>query len=192
MNNTITWEVLAGVATDTKPAQQAYQIKRITHSERMYTPPPATVTLPPPPADLDLQRLNDSAANLPEGLRMEFKLKIAGTPEAFYITKNGTPQTHWALFAMHADPLYGNFRMRQMPKHALRWCGRAPWATMFMIAHEVPAWASRSYGDPKNLPHATFVSDISELAPATIDPILYGVQVAGNWWGFVPLAEWRL
>lgn len=191
MNNTITWEVLAGVATEAKPAQETYEIRRVTRFERMYTPPAATVTLPPPPADLDLQRLSDSAAKLPDGLRMEFKLKITGLPEAFYITKHQAG-THWAVFAMHADPLYGELTGRSLPRHALKWCGRSPWATIFAIAHEVPAWCERSYPDPKQLPHTTLVSDITGLAAPNVDPILYGVMIAGNWWGFVPLAEWKV
>ena len=194
MNKTMTWEILAGVdtAAPAQPVQETYRIQRITRGERrLYTPPPASVTVPKPPADLDLQRLNDSAAKLPDGLKMEFKLKLDGVPDAFYITKQAAG-THWAVFAMHADPLYGEFTGRDLPKAALKWCGRSPWATIFAIAHEVPAWCERSYPNPKRLPHTTLVSDITGLAAPSVDPILYGVMVAGNWWGFVPLAEWKV
>ena len=194
MNKTITWEVLAGVVEDTKPgvpAQKPYEIRRITRAERMYTPPPATVTPVNPAHDLDLQRLNDSASRLPPGVQMEFMLRVNGTPDAFYITKH-MANTHWAVFAMHQDPIYGEYTGRLLPKPALKWCGCSPWATLFMIAHEVPAWCERSFPDPKQLAKATLVSDIVGLSAPTIDPVLYGVMVAGSWWGFVPLAEWHI
>ena len=61
-----------------------------------------------------------------------------------------------------------------------------------MIAHEVPAWCISTFPDPRRLPVDHLVSDISNHRVRTIDPILYGVMVAGAQWGFVPLASWRL
>lgn len=194
MNKTMTWEILAGIdtAAPAQPALETYRIQRITRSERrLYTPPPASVTPVKPAHDLDLQRLNASVTSLPVGLRMEFMLKVNGTPEAFYISKTKTG-THWAVFAMHVDPLYGELTGRSLPRQALKFCGRSPWATIFAIAHEVPAWCERSYPNPKQLPHTTLVSDITGLAAPSVDPILYGVMIAGAWWGFVPLAEWKV
>lgn len=183
---TVTWQtLLANVA----PATETYTVRRVPRSERLYIPPPATVTMP---RDLDAERLRDSVAALPAGLRMEFALRIDGRPSAFYLAKHTAPATHWAAFALHIDPIYGEWQNRELPRRARKWLGRTPWATALMIAHEVPAWCISTFPDPRRLPVDHLVSDISNHRVRTIDPILYGVMVAGAQWGFVPLASWRL
>ena len=185
---TITWQtLLANVA----PTAETYTVRRITNkAERMYNPPPAGITIP---RDLDADRLRESIAALPTGLSMEFKLKIATRTPAFYLTKRTDGLvSHWATFALHIDPIYGENTTRQMPRNARKWLGRTPWATTLMIAHEVPAWCLSAYADPQRLPTAHLVSDVSNLRVANIDPVLYGVVVAGRHWAFVPLAAWNL
>lgn len=188
----VTWEQMA-VAQDA-PAE-TYTVRRVTRRDDMVCPPPAsTVTLPP--ADLDLQRLKD--CKLPEGLQMEFKLKIPSAPEAFYITKKLKGfESYWAMYAIHADPLYGERGELEMPKDARKFLGRSPWATLMMVAHEVPAWCQSTYPNPATLHFSHLVSDATAFISTRsvmqiIDPILYGVVVAGSWWGFVPLVEWKI
>lgn len=194
---TVTWQtLLANVA----PAQETYITKRIgPNTIRRYRPDPPTTTVPQLPTDLDLQRLN--ACQLPAGLQMAFKLCIPTTPESFYIVKHpkGKPASYWALYALHADPLYGDRGSLVMPPDACKHLGKSPWATFMMVAHEVPAWCHSTYPDPTTLHFSHLVSDstalISFSRPSVvemIDPILYGVVVSGKWWGFVPLAEWTL
>lgn len=201
----VTWAMLAG-ETDTltrtaPPSQETCTVRRLGRYEpRLYRPDPPTITLPPAPADLDLQRLAD--CKLPAGLQMEFKLCIPGAPEAFYVTKHpkaNKPASYWALYAMHVDPLYGDRGSLVLPPAARRHMGKSPWATMMMIAHEVPAWVHSTYSDPTSLHFSHLVSDATALMTFSrpsvmeiIDPILYGVVVSGKWWGFVPLAEWTL
>jgi hypothetical protein len=173
-------------------ATQTYIVNRASRADRMHRPDPPTVTIPAAAADLDAQRLAASAAALPDGLRVEFILTMDRKPPAFYITKRTTPATHWAVFALHIDPIYGQYTYRALPRNARRWLGRTPWATTLMIAHEVPAWCEVTYPNPGQLDRVNLVSDLASITRATIDPILYGVMVAGRKWGFVPLADWKL
>jgi hypothetical protein len=185
--STVTWQMMTVVDA---PSAETYQLRRVARGERMYQPPPATVTMPP---DLDVQRLRESLAALPDGLRAEFTMTVNGRAPAMYLTKrNAGVVSHWATFAIHADPIYGEYTGRGLPRQARKWLGRTPWATVLMIAHEVPAWCLSSYADPSRIPVNHFVSDVNNLRVATIDPILYGVIAAGCQWAFVPLAEWRL
>jgi hypothetical protein len=192
---TVTWETLLG---NVAPAEN-YTARRVTRGERLYTPQPATTTMPPAPADLDLQLLKE--CKLPNGLQMEFKLLIPGAPpESFYVTKTkGGVSSHWAMYALYADPLYGDLGTLEMPKDARKWLGKSPWATMMMVAHEVPAWCQSTYPNPATLHFSHLVSDATALihlsrpsVVSIIDPILYGAVVCGRWWGFVPLAEWTI
>ena len=184
---TVTWQMMSVV--DELPAE-TYIVRHIPRSERMYRSPAATVTMPP---DLDTQRLRASLAALPEGLKAEFTMRVEGRAPAMYITKTSAGVvSHWATYAFHIDPVYGEWRNRELPRKASAWLGRTPWATALMIAHEVPAWCAGTYPDPRNLPVDHLVSDMAGLARPTIDPILYGVVAAGCQWAFVPLAEWRL
>jgi hypothetical protein len=183
---TVTWETL--LANVAQP--ETYTIRRATRGERLYQSPPATVTMPP---NLDAQHLRDSLAALPDGLRADFTMQVSGRAPAMYVIKRaGGVTSHWATYALHIDPVYGQFAGRELPRHARKWLGRTPWATALMIAHEVPAWCLSSYPDPRTLPVNHLVSDMAGISRATIDPILYGVVAAGQQWAFVPLAEWRL
>lgn len=184
---TVTWEMLlANVAT---PAE-TYTVRRVARHERMYNPPPAGITLP---RDLDADRLAESIAALPAGLSTEFKLVMPSRVPAFYITKRKAGVvSHWTVFALHIDPIYGEWQQRELPRNARRWLGRTPWATTLMIAHEVPAWCAGTYPDPQRLPADHLVSDVTNLSVRNIDPVLYGVVVAGKHWAFVPLASWNL
>jgi hypothetical protein len=186
---TVTWEMLVQSAPATK--KETFSIQRVNRFERLHCPEPATVTMPDT-ASLDVARLHASAASLPAGLRVEFMLTMDRKSPAFYITKHATPATHWAVFALHIDPIYGQYTYRELPRQARKWLGRTPWATVLMIAHEVPAWCEVTYPDPCRLERVNLVSDVASLTRANIDPILYGVMVAGRRWAFVPLAEWKL
>lgn len=189
----VQWQTMpAWVVTDA-PREEKSTVRRVARNERHFQWPPAGITMPKSPRDLDADRLAASAGALPDGLRMEFAVRMPARSPAFYITKRkGGVVSHWATFALHIDPIYGENTTRQMPRQARKWLGRAPWATLLMVAHQVQAWCAATYPDPRQLPVATFVSDVSNLRAASIDPILYGVMVAGTRWGFVPLAEWRL
>jgi hypothetical protein len=189
---TVTWEMLVQSVAPSVETAETYTIQRVNRFARQYRPDPPTVTMPAAAADLDAQRLAASAAALPDGLRVEFVLTMDRKSPAFYITKHATPATHWAVFALHLDPIYGQYTYRELPRNARKWLGRTPWATALMIAHEVPAWCEVTYPDPCQLDRTHLVSDVASIARATIDPILYGVMVAGRKWGFVPLAEWKL
>lgn len=184
---TITWEkLLANVA----PATETYTVRRVTDkAQRLYNPPAPGITMP---VDLDAQRLRESLAALPAGLAAEFTLNVTGRSPAFYLTKHTAPPTHWATFAIHLDPIYGETSRRDLPRAARKWLGRTPWATTLVIAHEVPAWCAGTYPDPQRLPTTHLVSDMSNLRNTNIDPILYGIIVAGRHWAFVPLASWNL
>jgi hypothetical protein len=187
---TVTWDQMVVVET---PPAETFQARRVTRGERMYTPQPASVTLPPKPVDLDVQRLQASLAALPQGLEAEFTMQVNGKAPAMYIVKRARGVvSHWATYAIHIDPIYGEWQNRDLPRQARKWLGRTPWATVLMIAHEVPAWCMGTYPDPRRVPVNNLVSDIAGLTRATIDPILYGVVVSGRQWAFVPLAEWRL
>lgn len=184
---TITWDQMVVVEA---PPAVTFHNRMVPRSGRFYNPPAAGVTMPP---DLDAQRLQESLAALPAGLKAEFTMQVQGRAPAMYITKRtGAGVSHWATYAIHSDPIYGQWQNRQMPRNARKWLGKTPWATVLMIAHEVPAWCAGTYPNPLSLPVNHLVSDIAGLTRATIDPILYGVVVAGRQWGFVPLAEWRL
>lgn len=193
---TVTWQMMtvgAPSAPQTVQQEEQLTLRRIQpHERRLYQPPPAGVTMPKP-LDIDGERLQQSLAALPNGLRAEFTVTISRKTSSFYIQKsaNGRSST-WAVFALHCDPIYGQWQSHTLPRAARKWLGRTPWATALMIAHEVPAWCISTFPDPRRLPVDHLVSDISNHRVRTIDPILYGVMVAGAQWGFVPLASWRL
>jgi hypothetical protein len=187
---TVTWEMLLANVAPSIPEQEPRSVQPVPRAGRLYIPPPAGVTMP---RDLDAERLTASSAALPAGLSMEFSFAVKGRPPAMYVTKTTAGvSSHWATFAIHIDPVYGEWEGRALPRHARKWLGRTPWATVLMIAHEVPAWCMGTYPDTRRLPVAHLVSDIASIARPAIDPILYGVMVSGKRWGFVPLASWRL
>jgi hypothetical protein len=149
--------------------------------------------MPKPVIDIDAERLRESLAALPGDLRAEFTVAIPRKQPAFYIQKRvGEIVSSWSMFALHIDPIYGQWQGRALPRAARKWLGRTSWATCLMIAHEVPAWCLTTYPDPQRIPVMQLVSDIAGITTPAIDPVLYGAVVCGKHWAFVKLAEWRL